>query len=136
MVTDALPEGWVQWNEEPEGRLILAYRPDVFDSSAFPAPCLPTLFVSNGPHRNRRPEQRAEGYRSRDWFVTFYLEPDVSVAERRYDDRAEAVEGALSLAARFADGEVAYREAYQVPREAYLGRLDELTGRELRGESV
>ncbi len=130
MVTDALPAGWVPWNEEPEGRLILAYRPDVFDSSAFPAPCLPTLYVSNGPHRNRRPEQRAEGYRSERWYVTFYLEPDVSLEEARYDDRAGAVEGALSLAERFANGRVDYRDAYQVPREPYLDRLDELTGRE------
>ncbi|WP_331233398.1 DUF5820 family protein [Natronorarus salvus] len=130
MVTDALPEGWVRWNEEPEGRLILAYRPDVFDSSAFPAPCLPTLYVSNGPHRNRRPEQRAEGYRSECWYVTFYLEPDVSLAEERYDDRAGAVEGALSLAERFSNGTIAYREAYRVPRESYLDRLDELTERE------
>ncbi|ADJ15170.1 DUF5820 family protein [Halalkalicoccus jeotgali] len=122
------PGGWEQWSDEPD-RQVFVYRPDVFDSQAFPAPCLPTLYLSNGPHRNRRPEQRHErGGCS--WHLTLYLEPDVVLAEERYDERTEASEAATDLARRFADGDLDYRDAYQVPREAYLDRLDELTGRE------
>lgn len=124
-----LPDGWTIWNDEPGGRRVLAYRPDVFDSQAFPAPCLPTIFLSDGPHRNRRPERIAGG-RSPDWYVTFYLEPDVVLAEERFESRDAAVEGTIALARRFADGELDHRGAYQVPREAYLDRLDELVGRD------
>jgi len=34
----------------------------------------------------------------------------------------------LDLAERFADGEIDYRGAYQVPREGYFDELDELVG--------
>jgi hypothetical protein len=37
--------------------------------------------------------------------------------------------GAADLAERFAGGEVDYRGLYQVPREGYFEKLDELTGR-------
>lgn len=122
------PAGWERWSDEPD-RQVFVYRPDVFDSRAFPAPCLPTLYLSNGPHRNRRPEQRY-GSPSGEWYLTCYLEPDVVLAEKRYDDRARAEADANELARRFAAGELDYRGAYQVPREEYLDRLDELTGRE------
>jgi hypothetical protein len=52
------------------------------------------------------------------------------LAEERYDEREDALEGSAALARRFAGGELDYRAAYQVPREAYLDRLDELTGRD------
>lgn len=42
-----LPEGWRVWSESDD-RLILAYRPDVFDGAGFAAPCLPTLYVTRG----------------------------------------------------------------------------------------
>lgn len=126
---DDLPDGWVHWSDEPD-RQVFVYRPDVFDSQAFPPACLPTLYLSNGPHRNRRPEQRIEVSRSRKWYVTLYLEPEVPLAEERYGTRTAAREGAGELARRFGAGELDYREAYQVPREEYLDRLDELTGRE------
>ncbi|MCL7419211.1 MAG: DUF5820 family protein [Halalkalicoccus sp.] len=122
------PGGWVCWSDEPD-RQVFVYRPDVFDSRAFPAPCLPTLYLSNGPHRNRRPEQRHSTAGS-EWYLTCYLEPDVVVAEERYDDYASAEEDAAEFARRFAAGEIDYRGAYQVPRGEYLDRLDELTGRE------
>lgn len=126
MSFEGLPEGWVVWNEEPNGRSILVFRPDVFDSDAFPAPCLPTIYVTNGSRR-RRP---GAGARETDeWHVTLFLEPEVEAGTETYDDRAAAVDAAVAYADRFAAGEVDYRGLYQVPREAYFDRLDELTGR-------
>lgn len=125
---EEFPREWELWSDEPDRRVVV-YRPDVFDSQAFPAPCLPTLYLSNGPHRNRRPEQRHERGGGA-WYLTLYLEPDVVLAEERYDDRADADAAAADLAARFADGDLDHRGAYQVPRETYLDRLDQLTGRE------
>jgi len=63
------------------------------------------------------------------WYVTFYLEPEVERDADSYEGRDAAVEGAVALATRFADGELDYRSLYQVPREAYLDKLDDLTGR-------
>jgi len=122
------PDGWVVWNEGADGRLVLAYRPDVFDADELPAECLPTLYLTRGRKGSRPPgESLAAGA---DWHVTLFLEPDVDDGGERYDSREAAVEGALERAAAFAAGEVDYRELYQVPREAYFERLDELTGRE------
>lgn len=120
-----LPEGWTLWHEEPNGRTILAYRPDVFDGAGFPAACLPTIYLSPGSPR-RRPEARSDD----GWTVTLYLEPEVEAAVEAHDGREAAVEAARTLARRFAAGDVDYRGQYQVPREAYFDRLDELTGRE------
>jgi hypothetical protein len=123
---DALPSGWTVWSDEPEGRSVLAYRPDVFEGRTFPAPCLPTIYVSNGSRR-RRP---GAGARETDeWHVTLFLEPEVEGPTERYDDREAAREAAVALADRFADGRLDYRACYQVPREAYLDELDRLTGR-------
>lgn len=126
---EGLPEGWTRWSDEPD-RTVFVYRPDVFDSETFPAACIPTIYLSNGPHRDRRPERRRPGVRSREWYATLYLEPEVVLAEERYEGRERAIDGASSLARRFAAGEFDHRSAYQVPREAYLDRLDELTGRD------
>lgn len=126
MSFDDLPEGWTVWHDEPGGRGILAYRPDVFDTEAYPAPCLPTIYVSNAPRmRQRRPGSRPTG----EWRVTLFLEPEIEAGTEEYDDRDRAVEGAVAVARRFADGGIDYRSLYQVPREAYFDRLDELTGR-------
>ncbi|WP_243700421.1 DUF5820 family protein [Halorussus pelagicus] len=126
--TDAdLPEGWTVWNDEPDGRAIYAYRPDVFDADQFPAACMPTLYVAAG--QANRPAAEAEYGRTNVWRVEFFLEPEVElVPARTYDTRAEAVENARELAAEFARGDLDYRDAYQVPRDAYLDELDELTG--------
>lgn len=124
-----LPDGWVVWADEEDGRTVLAYRPDVFDGSEFPAPCLPVCYLTHGA-RTRRPGQNpTDRTTDDDWFVTLYLEPDVLLEEvRRVETRGEAEAVAVDLARRFADGDLAYREAYQVPRDRYLDRLDDLTG--------
>ena len=127
MSLDSLPEAWTVWNAESGGRVILAYRPDVFDGDRFPAACLPTIYVTNGS-RSRRPG--AGQYQTDTWQVVLYLEPEIEALAEEFDDRDAAVAGAVDVAGRFADGAVDYRSVYQVPREAYLDRLDEFTGRD------
>lgn len=124
MDLSGLPEDWTVWNESEE-KLILAYRPDVFDSERFPAPCLPTIYLTHGK-RTRRPGADRTG---EDWYVTFYLEPEVERGPDSYQTRAAATEGAVRLATQFAGGDLDYRSLYQVPRDAYLDKLDKLTGR-------
>lgn len=126
MGLDELPASWTVWNEEPDGRVILAYRPDVFDAEAFPAPCLPTIHVSNSSLQ-RRPG--AGQLQSDTWHARLLLEPEVESAVEQFDTRESAIDGAVDLARRFAEGEVDYRSLYQVPRPAYLDQLDDLTGR-------
>jgi hypothetical protein len=123
---DAPPGGWRVWNAEPGGRVILAYRPDVFNGDAFPAACLPTIYVSNGSRR-RRPGAGAVD--TDEWHVTLLLEPEVAAPADVFDDRAAAIDAALDLAGRFDSGAIDYRDYYQVPRPAYLDELDRLTGR-------
>jgi len=124
MDLSSLSEHWTVWSQT-EAKLILAYRPDVFDSEQFPAPCLPTIYLTRG-QRTRRPGADRTG---EDWYVTLYLEPEVDRTADSYTEREAAVEGAVDIANRFAAGELAYRSLYQLPREAYLDELDELTGR-------
>jgi hypothetical protein len=125
--SETLPEGWVVWSAEPGGRVVLAYRPDVFDSEAFDPACLPTLTVAPGtsPDRPPRGRDQADG-----WHVVLYLEPRVRVraCDASFADRESALAGARDIAERFAGSEINYRGAYQRPREAYLDRLDALTG--------
>ncbi|WP_418280049.1 DUF5820 family protein [Halorubrum sp. DTA98] len=127
MSFEALPDGWRVWNEEPGGRTILVFRPDVFDGDRFPPECLPTIYLTNGSRR-RRPG--AGQYATDEWHVVCFTEPEIEVVAETYDERSTAVDAALDVAERFADGDVAYRDAYHVPREEYFERLDELTGRE------
>ncbi|WP_195155972.1 DUF5820 family protein [Halococcus agarilyticus] len=124
---DSLPAGWTVWNESEE-RCVLVYRPDVFDTHDYPAPCLPTIYLTHG-RRSRRPgtERSTTGD---SWYVTLYLEPDVDRDADRFEAREAAVTGAIDLAERFAAGAIDYRGLYQVPREEYFAKLDELTGRE------
>ncbi|GAA0230064.1 DUF5820 family protein [Haladaptatus pallidirubidus] len=126
MSLESLPESWVVWNDEPNGRCILAFRPDVFDTKQFPPACLPTIYVTQGT-----PNRPAQERRTTDsWYFEFYLEPDVSLPRTpRFSTREEALEAAVELAGEFDRGEIAYRDAYQIPREEYLDELDELTGR-------
>ncbi|MFB6089595.1 MAG: DUF5820 family protein [Halobellus sp.] len=122
------PDGWTLWNDEPRGRRILVFRPDVFNErEGLPAACLPTILVSN---RSRAARPGASRVRTGTWHVVLTLEPEVEAAEESYESRDEAVEGANELARRFAQGEIDYRGAYQVPREEYFERLDEV----LRGD--
>ena len=125
MSLQSLPSGWRVWNEETDGRVILAYRPDVFNSEAFPAACLPTIYVTNGSTR-RRPG--AGSVATDTWQVKFFFEPEIEAVTTQYDDREAAVVGAIETAQSFVDGEVDYREAYQLPREEYFEKLDELVG--------
>jgi len=124
MDLDSLAEDWTVWNRT-ETELILAYRPDVFDSDAFPAPCLPTIYLTRGK-RTRRPGADRTG---EDWYVTLYLEPEIDHQAASVPERDGAVDAAVALANDFAAGEFDFRSLYQLPREAYLDELDELTGR-------
>ncbi|MFP8888595.1 DUF5820 family protein [Natrialbaceae archaeon A-CW2] len=128
---DAVADGWTIWTEEDDGRCVLAYRPDVFNADDFPPECLPTLYLTHG-RRTRRPGVNpGDQSAARDWHVTLYLEPDVHLREtNRFPTREEAVDRTLELARAFAAGEIAYRDMYQVPRERYFEKLDELTGGE------
>lgn len=124
----SLPDAWNVWNRGEDGRLVLAYRPDVFDAEEFPAACLPTLYLTHG-RRTRRPGNVRPDHTTSDWWVTFYLEPEVTATNERFPTREAALERGLEVARAFDDGEIDYRDVYQVPREAYFERLDELTGR-------
>ena len=121
-----LGDGWRVWNAEDD-RIVFAYRPDVFDGDEFPAPCLPTLYVTRG-RRTRRPEGTRNLPPGTPWMVTLYLEPEVSHEPDAHDSFAAARSAAEALTRRFAAGDVDYRSLYQVPRERYLEALDELTG--------
>ncbi|ELY69747.1 DUF5820 family protein [Natrinema versiforme] len=126
-----LPDGWTVWSRGEDGRLVLAYRPDVFNAEDFPAPCLPTLYLTHGKRTRRPGVNPADTADSADWFVTLYLEPDVSLNETlRFPTRDAALERTVDLAREFDAGEIDYRGLYQVPRETYFERLDELTGEE------
>lgn len=122
---ESLPDAWEVWNEEPDGRAILAYRPDVFEGRSFPAPCMPTIHVSDGSRAQRPGASRLS---TDTWHAVLYLEPEIEGPVASKESRPAAVEAAVDIADRFAGGEVDYRDLYQVPREAYLDRLDELTG--------
>ena len=124
---DALSTGWTVWNETTE-RCVLVYRPDVFDTQEFPAPCLPTMYLTHG-RRSRRPGSELDPSADDPWYVTLFLEPEVERDPERFETRSAAVSGALDLAERFANGEIDYRGLYQVPREDYFAKLDDLTGR-------
>ncbi|MFB6196746.1 MAG: DUF5820 family protein, partial [Halobacteriaceae archaeon] len=78
MESQGIPDGWVIWNDEPE-RLILAFKPDVFNSSDFPAPCLPTIQVSQSDPDQRRSRSVASGDGS--WHVVCHLEPEIRLRE-------------------------------------------------------
>jgi hypothetical protein len=129
MAFDELAAGWVVWSEGTE-KAVLAYRPDVFDTEAFPAACLPTIYLTKG----RRRRQPGKQTRPDDpWYVTLYLEPDVDTELGSFDSREAAEDAVEDLSARFDAGEVDYRDLYQVPREDYFEKLDELTGRDPSG---
>lgn len=123
MTLDSLGPEWVVWNEET-ARVVLAFRPDVFDGDELPAACMPTIYITRG-RRDRRPGGERIGA---EWYVTLYLEPEVDCGTESYEDREEAIAAAVSLAGSFTAGQIDYRDEYQVPREDYFDRLDELTG--------
>ena len=127
MSFEALPDGWRVWNEEPSGRAILVYRPDVFGGDDLPAECLPTIYLTNGA-RKARPGSGQ--YATDEWHVVLFAEPEIELVTETCETREAGADAAVEIAARFAAGEVDYRDAYQVPREAYFDRLDDLVGRD------
>jgi len=128
MSLEDLPDDWVVWDDSGDGRAVLVFRPDVFDTEAFPAPCLPTIYVTRGPKERRRPPTDRRALADADWRVTLFLEPAVNAPERSFESRDRAIAGAVELAREFAAGDVDYRSLYRVPRESYLDRLDEVVG--------
>jgi hypothetical protein len=125
MESEELAAGWTVWNDEPR-KIILTYRPEVFNTDAYPAPCLPTIHIRKG--RPSRKPGRNTPAPDASWYVQLYLEPDVSMVDESYDGREAGETGARRLAEQFATGEIEYRALYQVPRERYLDKLDELIG--------
>lgn len=125
-IESALPGGWTVWSATDAGRIVLVFRPDIFDSSSYPAACLPTIYITKGCRSRRRPGVEAET--ASDWHVTLTLEPEVTGVEQSYSGREEAIAGAVSIATEFVAGDFALRDWYQVPREGYLTKLEELTG--------
>lgn len=123
---DDLAPGWRVWSATEE-KLVLAFRPDVFDGGDYPPACLPTIYVTQG-RRSRRPGPTRQPGADSPWRVTLFLEPDVDAGTEEFPTRDAAITGARDLARRFADGAVDYRELYQVPREDYFVALDDLTG--------
>lgn len=123
-----LPSGWERWSSDPDGPIVLVYRPDVFDGSDLPTECIPTIYLS--PRRDPRqgPRPRPGSGPGRPWMVELRLEPAVIVADRQESERPDAIRTAVELASAFAAGEIEYREAYQVPRERYLDTLDTVIG--------
>lgn len=129
-IEGSLPDGWSVWHAEPAGQLVLTFRADVFDGKAYPPECLPTIVVRDRPHRPRRPIDRRGDDSGNAWYTTLFLEPTIVLREERAPSHDDAVETALAFACRFVDGDLGYRAAYQVPRERYLDRLDDLILRE------
>lgn len=127
MSLDRLPDGWEVWSAETT-KLVLAYRPDIFDTNELPAPCLPTIYVTKGK-RSRRPG-RNDPDPEASWYVTLYLEPEVDHGTGEHESKEAATDAAVELATRFDAGEIDYRGLYQVPRPEYFETLDDLTGRE------
>jgi hypothetical protein len=127
MAFDGLADGWQVWSDE-DTKVVLAYRPDVFNTADFDAACLPTIYLTKGK-QSRRPglDQPRPGDA---WYVTFYLEPEIDAGQDSFDDREAADDHVVSLSQRFADGDIDYRDLYQVPRPDYFEKLDELTGGE------
>jgi len=124
---DGLADGWEVWSEEGT-KVVLAYRPDVFDTTDLPAPCMPTLYLTKG-RRDRRPG-RDRPDPDDPWYVTLFLEPDVDHGRESFDSRERARERVVELSWELVHGDIDYRDLYQVPRPDYFETLDDLTGRE------
>lgn len=124
-----LPRGWTTWHGGVDDILVLTFRPDIFDGSAYPAPCLPTLAVK--PERSRGRRGRPRSSRSGGtWCAELTIEPNVTLGRRTAPDRATAIDRGIELAEQFVCGSIDLREAYPEPREAYLEKVEELVGNE------
>lgn len=125
----SLPAGWDLWDHEPGSRLILAYRPDIFDGSRHPPACLPTIYVREGRKDLRRAGPQPAAGSSGQWTVTLFLEPEVSTRLAACESMDDATEAAIDQATAFVNGEIDLRELYQRPREEYLSTLETMIGR-------
>lgn len=128
MDLEDVPDGWRIWDHEPEDRLILVFRPDVFDGSTFPPACLPTIYVREGMQDLRHAGPEPTPSSAGTYTVRLFLEPEVETDAKTHDRWSGAIEAAVALAEEFTTGEIDLRAMYHHPREPYLDRLDELTG--------
>ncbi len=116
------PTGWRIWNNEPGGKRILVFRPDIFsERNDLPAMCLPTIHVTNGSQASR---PGASQRQTDTWHVILTLEPEIEAITDSYETRQTALTGAHDIAERFAQGRINYRDPYQVPRPDYFQMLD------------
>ncbi len=116
------PTGWRIWNNEPGGKRILVFRPDIFsERNDLPAMCLPTIHVTNGSQASR---PGASQRQTDTWHVILTLEPEIEAITDSYETRQTALTGAHNIAERFAQGRINYRDPYQVPRPDYFQMLD------------
>lgn len=118
----SLPEGWVVWSEE-DG-LVVCYKPDVFNASDYPRPCLPLITVSQA-------DVGTVGGRE-GWRVSFHLEADVQPRELEevHVDYDEALDYVVEVARKFNRGDLDLRSFYAEgdAREDYLRRIERETG--------
>lgn len=121
-----IADGWQVWNNEPRGHVILAYRPDIFDTNEFPPACLPTITIGPGSEPNQPRDHRNA---TTAWYVVLYLEPRVRVATKdtTVPSRPQAIDYAVALSHEFTDGKIDFDAAYIDPRPNYLAKLKELT---------
>ncbi|ERG95235.1 MAG: hypothetical protein J07HQW2_01685 [Haloquadratum walsbyi J07HQW2] len=116
------PTGWRIWNNEPGGKRIFVFRPDIFsERNDLPAMCLPTIHVTNGSQANR---PGASQIQTDSWHVILTLEPEVEAITESHETRQAALSGAYNIAEQFVQGAINYRDSYQVPREDYFQTLD------------
>ncbi len=120
-----LPSGWRIWHDRPDDIFVLTYRPDVFDSDAFPASCLPTVTVKPARARGRSGRPR-DPESTGPWVAELLLEPDAPLDRRRAADRSAAIEAGLELAGAFVEGTYDLGSPYADPPSAYLERLESL----------
>lgn len=125
MTLDGLAEGWEVWSDE-RTKLVLAYRPDVFNSANVPAACLPTIYLTKGKQSRRPGRDRPSPDDA--WYVTLYLEPEIDAGQESFDSEEQAHDYIAEVSEQFVAGDIDYRGLYQVPRPDYFEKLDELTG--------
>jgi hypothetical protein len=125
MAIDGLADGWEVWSDE-QTKVVLAYRPDVFNTADFPAACLPTIYLTKGKQSRRPGRDRPSPDDA--WYVTLYLEPEVDAGQESFDSKEQAHSYVATVSEQFAVGDLDYRGLYQVPRPDYFEKLDELTG--------
>lgn len=128
MELEGLPDGWTVWDHAPEDRLILAYRPDVFDGSTLSPACMPTIYVREGEQDLRRAGPQPASGTAGTWTVTLILEPEVDRQLSTRDTFEAATMAAVAYARAFDAGALDLESIYQVPREDYLAALAELVG--------